>query len=163
MTMRVLRLVRVPCAESWIPDEEAAAKCPVYVSEGWEVAEKLLVVFINQPGGTAGLWSRSLCFSHGVKAGAMLDVLARARSDGFGVLVLNPNVNSVLLAASDAQAAAAGGAFSVAEAEAQAGGARAAAEARPKKVPIEDSRTPEEHTVGVVSNGSVIRSKLGGI
>jgi len=34
--------------EAWIPDEEASAKCPIYVSNGWEKAPRLLMVIINQ-------------------------------------------------------------------------------------------------------------------
>jgi hypothetical protein len=46
-------------------------------------------------GGQAGLWSRSLCFSHGLAAGSMLACVQRALAEGYGVLVLNPNLNSV--------------------------------------------------------------------
>ena len=82
-------------------------------------------------GGHAGLWSRSLCFSHGVKSGSMLGCLERAIADGYGVLVLNPNTNSVTL--SDAAAAEAG----------KSAGAKA---------PIPDSASPEEHAMGVWEN-----------
>ena len=34
--------------EVWIPDEEAPAKCPVYMTSEWEKAPRLLVVIINQ-------------------------------------------------------------------------------------------------------------------
>ena len=95
-------------------------------------------------GGQAGLWSRSLCFSHGLKAGTMLACLERAIADGYGVLVLNPNTNSVVLSAADAAAAGA-----------DRGSGKAAeegSEAERVKVSIPDSASPEEHAMGVWEN-----------
>ena len=34
--------------ENWIPYEETAAKCPIYVTPNWQKAPRLLVVIINQ-------------------------------------------------------------------------------------------------------------------
>mmetsp|Transcript_22774 Transcript_22774/g.26771 ORF Transcript_22774/g.26771 Transcript_22774/m.26771 type:complete len:700 (-) Transcript_22774:222-2321(-) len=113
--------------ELWIPDEEAVAKCPYYVTNGWEKSERLLIILTNQVGGHAGIWSRSLCFSHGLRAGSMLECFERGIKEGFAILVLNPNCNSVTLGPE-------------------------AGENSPKKVRIEDSSSPEEHTLGIWEN-----------
>jgi len=117
--------------EKWIPHEEAEAKCPIYCTEGWESAPKLLVVIINQVGSQAGLWSRSLCFSHGLKSGSMLEYLQHAIDAGYAVMVLNPNSNSVTLPGEPGSASGGGGG---------------------RKVFIQDSSSPEEHTMGVWDN-----------
>jgi hypothetical protein len=36
--------------EVWIPDEGAVARCPVYCSNGWDQAARLLVILTNQVG-----------------------------------------------------------------------------------------------------------------
>jgi hypothetical protein len=49
--------------EVWIPDEGAVARCPVYCSNGWDQAARLLVILTNQVGGCAqkGLTGRPPC------------------------------------------------------------------------------------------------------
>jgi hypothetical protein len=34
--------------ERWVPYEEAKAKCPYYVTSGWDKSERLLIVLTNQ-------------------------------------------------------------------------------------------------------------------
>jgi hypothetical protein len=36
--------------EVWIPEESATARCPIYCSQGWETAPRLLVILTNQVG-----------------------------------------------------------------------------------------------------------------
>eukprot|EP00614_Pseudopedinella_elastica_P030399 CAMPEP_0172641112 /NCGR_PEP_ID=MMETSP1068-20121228/225878_1 /TAXON_ID=35684 /ORGANISM="Pseudopedinella elastica, Strain CCMP716" /LENGTH=452 /DNA_ID=CAMNT_0013454619 /DNA_START=136 /DNA_END=1491 /DNA_ORIENTATION=- len=83
--------------EVWVPDENHPARCPIYTTKDWEKRPRLLLVLVNQVGGQAGVWSRSLCLDHGLKAGSMLGCLERAHEEGYGVIVLNPNCNSVAL------------------------------------------------------------------
>ena len=78
-----------------IPEVEAEAKCCIYMSSNWSIAPKLLLILQNQVGSKPGLWSRSLCLSHGLSTGSMLPCLTRALADGFGVVIFNPNANSV--------------------------------------------------------------------
>lgn len=66
----------------------------------------------------------------------MLEYLRFAMDSGYGVMVLNPNCNSVTLPATSN-----GG---------EGGGAAAAGGAR--KIQIPDSSSPEEHTLGVWDN-----------
>ena len=57
----------------------------------------LLSMFDYKVGSKPGIWSRSLCLSHGLKAGSMLDGIRHALTCGYAVCVLNPNTNSVAI------------------------------------------------------------------
>lgn len=51
--VEVLRFVResmigMGFEEKWVPYDEAKAKCPYYVTSGWEKSERLLIVLTNQ-------------------------------------------------------------------------------------------------------------------
>jgi hypothetical protein len=63
----------------------------------------------------------------------MLECFERAIKEGFAILVLNPNFNSIMLPPDEGSG-----------------------ETAPRKVRIEDSSSPEEHTLGVWEN--LIRS-----
>jgi len=84
----------------------------------------------------------------------MLSCLEQALAGGYGVIVLNPNANSVTLTAEQAAAADAALAAGAADAAASAAATTvdASAPGRPRKVAIEDSRSPEEHALGVWQN-----------
>ena len=107
------------------------AKCAIFCSAGWEAAPKLLLVLQNAVGSRPGLWSRSLCVSHGLGAGSMLPCLERALAEGYGVLVLNPNANSCEVA------------------PAEPGG-------KPARKPIQDSSSPEDHVLHELAHRLVV-------
>ncbi|OQR86801.1 protein kinase [Achlya hypogyna] len=79
-----------------IPYAGAPATCEFYTSRNWSVAEKLLVFVCSSRGATSGVWSRSLLLRSGVNVGSMLPYFAKAIEKGYGVIVMNPNVNTVL-------------------------------------------------------------------
>jgi hypothetical protein len=79
-----------------IPYANAPAACEFFASKEYHVAEKLLVFVCSSRGSTTGVWSRSLLLRSGVYAGSMLPYLSKAVDKGYGVIVMNPNVNSVL-------------------------------------------------------------------
>ena len=58
------------------------AKCAIYCSSGWEAAPKVLLVLQNAVGSCPGVWSRSLCISHGLAFGSMIPCLERALGEG---------------------------------------------------------------------------------
>ena len=43
----------------------------------------------------AGMWARALCFNDSLKSGAVLEYVKKARSQGYSVLILNPNLNKI--------------------------------------------------------------------
>ncbi|KAF0687562.1 Aste57867_20681 [Aphanomyces stellatus] len=81
-----------------IPYAGAPASCQFFASRNYGAAKKLLVFVCSSRGATCGIWSRSLLLRSGVNVGSMLPYFAKAIEKGFGVIVLNPNVNSVMLA-----------------------------------------------------------------
>ena len=82
------RLRALGLVQEYLPDADSAARCAIFVSEGWENDEKLLLVLQNAVGARPGLWSRSLCLSHGLTKGSMLPCVERARAEGMGVVIL---------------------------------------------------------------------------
>ncbi|ETV94244.1 AGC protein kinase, variant [Aphanomyces invadans] len=105
-----------------IPYAGAPASCQFFASKNYSVTKKLLVFVCSSRGSTCGIWSRSLLLRSGVNVGSMLPYFRKALDKGFGVVVLNPNVNSVVVPESNA------------------------------KVAIPSSSTPEEHIQHVWEN-----------
>ncbi|TDH71332.1 uncharacterized protein CCR75_001933 [Bremia lactucae] len=69
-------------------------KGTVYVSEGYEKKQRLLVIV---PYREAGIWSRSICmnqFDSDRESGSMLSYLKKALSENYGVIIMNPAAQS---------------------------------------------------------------------
>ncbi|POM58316.1 Ribosomal protein S6 kinase [Phytophthora palmivora] len=70
------------------------AKGTVYVSDGYENKQRLLVIV---PYREAGIWSRSICmnqFDSGSDSGSMMSYLKKALSENYGVVIMNPAAQS---------------------------------------------------------------------
>ncbi|KAG7402250.1 Ribosomal protein S6 kinase alpha-5 [Phytophthora boehmeriae] len=70
------------------------AKGTVYVSDGYENKQRLLVIV---PYREAGIWSRSICmnqFDSGSDSGSMLSYLKKALAENYGVMIMNPAAQS---------------------------------------------------------------------
>lgn len=73
------------------------ARANVFLSSNFYDCEKLLVVVQGAGMIRPGQWSRSICITHSVHAGSVLDYLYLAKELNMGVLVLNPNQNELKL------------------------------------------------------------------
>ncbi|CAK4081060.1 unnamed protein product [Aphanomyces euteiches] len=82
--------------EHSIPYAGAPAMCQFFASKNFNAAKKLLVFVCSSRGATSGIWSRSLLLRSGVNVGSMLPYFQKAIDKGYGVVVLNPNANTVL-------------------------------------------------------------------
>lgn len=79
-----------------IPDDDAAEyQTSILASKDWTLASKLLLIINNSPGSLIGIFSRSTCMDSGFSKGSMIPYIERALGEGYGVLVLRPNTNSV--------------------------------------------------------------------
>ncbi len=56
---------------------------------------KLMIIIQGSGGVRAGQWSRSLCMNRNLQEGSQLEYIERAQQQGYGVIVLNPNLNSI--------------------------------------------------------------------
>ncbi|RLN57340.1 hypothetical protein BBP00_00007552 [Phytophthora kernoviae] len=70
-------------------------------SSNFSVAEKLLVFVCSFRGLSCGIWSRSVLLKDGVQVGSMLPYFQKAIAAGYGILVMNPNMNTQLMVSSD--------------------------------------------------------------
>lgn len=78
----------------WLPLGVSPGEgCPIFVSEGFEEAERLLLVIQGTGKVRAGIWGCALCINDSLEHGTMLPFLRRAAASGYGVVVLNPNEN----------------------------------------------------------------------
>ncbi|GAB9474854.1 Agc protein kinase [Globisporangium polare] len=93
-------------------------RCIFHTSNNFSVAEKLLVFVCSSRGLSCGIWSRSLLLHDGVKVGSMIPYFQAAIKAGYGVLVMNPNMNTQVMIGEDGV---------------------------PEKLPIHGSSTQEEH------------------
>jgi hypothetical protein len=67
--------------------------CPIFVSEGYDKADRLLLIIQGMGKVRAGVWGCSLCINNSLETGTMLPYLRRAAAAGYGVVVFNPNEN----------------------------------------------------------------------
>jgi len=80
----------------WLPlGAESGARCPIYVSEGFDSASKVLLLIQGSGRVRVGVWGCALCINKDLDQGTMLPYLREAADRGYGVIVLNPNLNQV--------------------------------------------------------------------
>ncbi|KAN0004726.1 hypothetical protein ACTFIU_001964 [Dictyostelium citrinum] len=79
--------------EHWIPKGETN-QCNIFTSKDFFENKSKLMVFINGSGAVkSGQWARSLCINDTLDSGSILPYLNDAISNGFSIIVLNPNYN----------------------------------------------------------------------
>lgn len=105
----------------YIPDDEAEISTSFLVTSDWQSNTKLLVIVQNAVGAMMGIFSRSICFDEGLSKGSMLPYIAKAKADGYAILILRANTNSISVQPDVTKA--------------------------PTKVPIEGSESPELHAL----------------
>ncbi|CAH0478043.1 unnamed protein product [Peronospora belbahrii] len=76
-------------------------RCIFHTSKNFSVAEKLLVYVCSFRGLSCGIWSRSVLLKDGVQVGSMLPYFQKAIAAGYGILVMNPNMNTQLMVTPD--------------------------------------------------------------
>jgi hypothetical protein len=77
----------------------AAANDPlvnnVFLSPDALTAERLMLLVQGSGAVRAGQWARAVCLNDSLEQGSILPYLARAKKNGIGVIVFNPNLNVV--------------------------------------------------------------------
>jgi hypothetical protein len=80
----------------WLPQGVNPGEgCPIFVSEGYQSAEKLFLIIQGAGRVRAGIWGCNLCINDSLEHGTMLPYLRMASALGYGVIVFNPNENHV--------------------------------------------------------------------
>ena len=105
--------------------EEGDPATSVLATPDLGTAEKLLIIIQNASGSQMGIFSRSLCLDQGISKGSMLPYLTKAVQEGFAVLIMRPNTNSITVTNVDGTT---------------------------EKVPIRGSESPEIHALCVWEN-----------
>jgi len=67
-------------------------KTLVYVSPNAASAETIIVLIHGSGAVRAGMWANSVAINNSLEAGSMLPAIAKAQERGWGVIVINPNV-----------------------------------------------------------------------
>lgn len=79
----------------WLPlGVERGEGCPIYVSDGFEHAERLLLLVPGAGRAGAGVWGCALCINQSLDEGSALPYVQNAKRLGYGLVLLNPNCNS---------------------------------------------------------------------
>lgn len=114
------------CVSIPVPEEEDPniPTTSIIASADWQSARKLLLIVQNAYGSQLGIFSRSICFDQGISKGTWLPFIDRAVNQGYSIMLVRPNTNSVLR---------------------EQGGATV-------KVPIKGSESPEIHILNVWAN-----------
>jgi tRNA A-37 threonylcarbamoyl transferase component Bud32 len=108
-----------------IPDDEAPISTSILATTDWLTNPRLLIIIQNSVGSMMGIFSRSLCLEQGLSKGSMLPYIDRAKRNGYAVMVLRPNTNSVV---------------------------QDETVKPPLKIPIDGSDSPETHALFVWNN-----------
>ena len=86
------KFVNIPVPDS---DDNNDAATSVLASGDWQQATKLLLIVQNAFGSQMGIFSRSLCFEEGISKGSMIPYIERAIAQGYSIIILRPNTNSI--------------------------------------------------------------------
>uniref|UniRef100_A0A1I7U8R1 Arb2 domain-containing protein n=1 Tax=Caenorhabditis tropicalis TaxID=1561998 RepID=A0A1I7U8R1_9PELO len=86
------RLKREPLKPAGKPDE-AEDLSFIFVSENCQIAENLLVLIHGSGVVRAGQWARRLIINDNLEAGTQIPYVQRAQEMGWGVVVMNTNLN----------------------------------------------------------------------
>jgi hypothetical protein len=79
-----------------IPDDDSPEQTSIMASSNWQTAQKMLLIIQNASGSMIGMFSRSICLKDGFSKGSMFPYVERAMSEGYAVLILRPNTNSIV-------------------------------------------------------------------
>lgn len=74
---------------------EDGPRSPIYVSSGFERAEKVLLLIQGSGRVRVGVWGCALCINKDLDQGSMVPYVRKAAEAGYGVIVLNPNLNAI--------------------------------------------------------------------
>jgi hypothetical protein len=76
--------------------EESGYPCSsILASRNWESSKKLMVLIHNAAWYPLGILSRSICLHRNITEGSILPYVKRALINGYAVIILRPNYNSV--------------------------------------------------------------------
>lgn len=76
-------------------DEEAVSS--ILVSANWQTATRAVLIIQNAVGSVLGVFSRSVCLDQGLERGSMIPYVRDALGLGYAVIILRPNLNSVMV------------------------------------------------------------------
>lgn len=69
---------------------------PIFVSEDATTTDTLLLVMQGSGAVRPGMWARALCMNESLESGSIYSYLDKAKERGWGIIVTNPNENTVL-------------------------------------------------------------------
>jgi hypothetical protein len=128
---------RFDMRELFLPRDAAdGPQTNVFLTPDALTCDALLLLIQGSGAVRAGQWARAVCLNDSLEKGSILPYLARAKKNGMGVIVFNPNLTSVDVPAR---------VFTQADFLTAAAAPRAGV----KRVPIPGSETPPAHTVSV--------------
>jgi len=81
--------------EVWLPaDDSTGPKANIFLSQDFYTNKNKCLVLIQGTGAVrAGIWARSVCINNSLQLGSVFPMLEFAKSNGFSVIVLNPNMS----------------------------------------------------------------------
>lgn len=86
-----LSRVMVPLPQT--PGEQVSPQIPIFMSQNFAECNKALVIIQGSGAVRPGMWARALCINAALSMGTIFPYLEKAASEGYGVIVLNPNEN----------------------------------------------------------------------
>ena len=86
------KFIHIPVPDS---DNNNDAATSVLATNDWQTAHKLLLIVQNASGSQMGVFSRSICFDEGISKGSMIPYIQRAIAQGYAIIILRPNTNSI--------------------------------------------------------------------
>ena len=91
LSKAMLKEVKRRMLEQGLSEETRSDRTTILKSKDVETADQVLVLIQGSGKVRPGTWANSVCINHDLESGAMMTAVARARKNGWGVLVLDPN------------------------------------------------------------------------
>jgi Arb2 domain len=89
-------------SDAWLGENGGVDRVPPHVRnnifltpDALDNEDRLMLLIQGSGAVRAGQWARALCINDSLQTGAILGYLAKAKEAGYGVIVFNPNLNSV--------------------------------------------------------------------
>ncbi|CAG8454962.1 8029_t:CDS:10 [Paraglomus occultum] len=77
--------------------DQTIPHCPIYLSANAYTCKKLILLIQGSGGVRPGQWSRQVIINDSLKLGSMFPYIEQAQERNFGIIIFNPNVNSVTI------------------------------------------------------------------
>jgi len=92
--IQLLMVEECDMEEIFLPlEDDDGPKNNIFVSQNVYTCDKIILLIQGSGAVRAGMWARALCINDDINLGSVIPYIKKAHENGYGVIVLNPNLN----------------------------------------------------------------------